>query len=318
MIDLHGHLADRALFVGQWAPMVGTGLAILGSLYLLLAAEVEAMKETEPSEADATDSRPGRITEGDIVSSPPQSPIDSSSPFRVVSEQRIAASHVETRPDASHTRRDPSLERSCASCGHYHKQEQQEHVSRKLGTGIRGRVAKFILLIGGYLDGDSDPEPPHEEPAAIIDVPGEKHRNRMLSGADGSRSRSRTPSVDRRAVTEHHEEDSSNTTRTGSPQPQSSPRSPSPSSRAAGPRGSAINHVPATETQFDQRDPASASPPAALANRRRSTRDSLHPETARIHSGSLFAATRTSEDGHAEEIEDVSASAGTPWQLSLQ
>ena len=32
---------------GQWTPLAGTGLAILGSLYLLLAAEVAALKKKE-------------------------------------------------------------------------------------------------------------------------------------------------------------------------------------------------------------------------------------------------------------------------------
>ncbi|RFU81955.1 transferase family III [Trichoderma arundinaceum] len=36
--------------VGQWAPIVGTGLAAIGSLYLVLAADVEAVKEeTDPN-----------------------------------------------------------------------------------------------------------------------------------------------------------------------------------------------------------------------------------------------------------------------------
>lgn len=35
------------MIIGQWAPVVGTGLAILGSLYLLLAAEMAAEEKTQ-------------------------------------------------------------------------------------------------------------------------------------------------------------------------------------------------------------------------------------------------------------------------------
>ncbi|KAL7793624.1 hypothetical protein V8C37DRAFT_378500 [Trichoderma ceciliae] len=39
--------------IGQWAPIVGTGLAAIGSLYLVLAADVEAVKEeTDPNAAN--------------------------------------------------------------------------------------------------------------------------------------------------------------------------------------------------------------------------------------------------------------------------
>lgn len=42
--------ASLISFQGQWAPIVGTGLAIVGSLYLLLAADMEAEEKQEHEE----------------------------------------------------------------------------------------------------------------------------------------------------------------------------------------------------------------------------------------------------------------------------
>lgn len=39
---------DPVINIGQWAPIVGTGLAIVGSLYLLIAADMEAEDEADP------------------------------------------------------------------------------------------------------------------------------------------------------------------------------------------------------------------------------------------------------------------------------
>jgi hypothetical protein len=278
---------DRALFAGQWAPMVGTGLAILGSLYLLLAAEVEALKKTRRSKANSPDSRDGRWTDGDIIGSPLQSPIDSCPPLELVSGRLTATSRSEPRPDASYARHDLSIER-CANCGHCHRQGQQDHRSRIPGSGIKGRVAGFIIVIDDYLDSVKqrilgDPEPNYEEPAGVIGVPGEELRNRLRRGTDGSRSHSRAPSFNRGVVVEPYVDGSLNTTGTGSPQPQQLPRSPSPLPRAAAPRRSITSKLPAIETLFDPQDSASSSSAAALANRRRSRQDSLQvPEM--VHS----------------------------------
>jgi hypothetical protein len=275
---------DRALFAGQWAPMVGTGLAILGSLYLLLAAEVEALKKTRRSKANSPDSRDGRWTDGDIIGSPLQSPIDSCPPLELVSGRLTATSRSDSRPDASYARHDLSIERLCANCGHCHRQGQQDHHSRIPGTGIKGRVARFIIVIDDCLDSFkqgilSEPEPNHEQPAGVIGVPGEELRNRSRRGTDGSRSHSRAPSFNRGV--EPYVYGSSNTTGTGSLQPQQLPRSPSPLPRAAAPRRSITSKLPAIGTLFDPQDSASSSSAAALANRRRSRQDSLEvPEMA--------------------------------------
>jgi hypothetical protein len=278
---------DRALFAGQWAPMVGTGLAILGSLYLLLAAEVEALKKTRRSKANSPDSRDGRWTDGDLVGSPQQSPIDSCPPLELVSGRLSATSRSDSRPDASYARHDRSNEKVCANCGHCHRQGQQDHRTRTPGTGIMGGVARFIIVIDNHLDSVKqgifgDPEPNHEEAPAVIDVPGEELRNRLRRGTDGSRSHSRAPSFSG-GVVEPYVDGSSDTTRTGPPQPQQLPRSPSQLPRAAAPRRSITSKLPAIETLSDPQGSASSSSAAALANRRRSRQDSLQvPEM--VHS----------------------------------
>jgi hypothetical protein len=279
---------NRALFAGQWAPMVGTGLAILGSLYLLLAAEVEALKKVKRSKDNSPDSREVRWTDGDIIGSPLQSPIDSCPPLELVSGRLSASSRSDARPDASYAGHDLPTERLCANCGHYHRQGQQDHRSRIPGTGTRGRIARFIVVIDAYIDSFrqgifGDPDPDHEEPAAVIDVPGEELRNRLRRGTDGSRSHSRAPSVNRGVGVESYVDGSSNTTRRGSPQPQQSPRSPSPLPRAAAPRRSTTSKLSAIEKPFDPQDSAPSSSAAALANRGRSRQDSLQvPEM--VHS----------------------------------
>lgn len=51
------HLCIRLIiYLGQWAPIVGTGLAILGSLYLLLAQAMEEERNPEANPGAALDS----------------------------------------------------------------------------------------------------------------------------------------------------------------------------------------------------------------------------------------------------------------------
>ena len=173
---------DRALFARQWAPMVGTGLTILGSLYLLIAAEVEALQKTGLLKANPTDSGDGRRIEADIIGSSWQIPIDSFRALGLGSGRLTATSPSDTRPDASYAGHDLSSGRLCANCGHCHRQGPQGHLSRKLGTGIRGRVARLIIDIDDYLvsvkqEIFGDLELYHEEPAAVINVPGVELRN---------------------------------------------------------------------------------------------------------------------------------------------
>ena len=284
-------MADRDQ--GQWAPMVGTGLAILGSLYLLLAKEVENLKKEEiDNEKNLSQSIPDRCTDNTILGSPVQSPVD------------IFTSDGRGRPPsdtATGSQAELHDVGPCANCGHYHREGQSDNSSRVPGTGVMGGIARFIMMIDEHIDGMrqelfGDDEPIHEEPA-IIDIPGQLLRVRRDTGA--SRTPSRAPSS-RQTAGESPGEGS----RTASPQPPQTPRSPSPGTVS---RRSTVGDLPAIKPPFDVGGSPSFAT-GALANRRRSRGDSLQvPQMA--HTSPLrmiHSAPKASEDGEAEAIEDIS------------
>ena len=279
---------------GQWAPMVGTGLAILGSLYLLLAKEVEKLKKKEfDNEKNLPQSIADQCADDEILGSPVQSPVDittSGDPGQLASDSHGSPQDIIHNGGP------------CANCGHYHRQGQPDNSSRVPGTGIIGGFARSIMVIDKYIDGMrqeifGDDEPIHEEPA-IIEIPGQLLRVRRDTGA--SRTPSRAPSS-RQTVGGSPGEGS----RTESPQPPQTPRSPSqrPVSRR-----STVSDLPAIRPPFDMGGSPSSSAMGALAKRRRGTGDSLQvPEMA--HTSPLrmmHSVPKASEDGEAEAIEDIS------------
>ncbi|KAI0126025.1 hypothetical protein BJ170DRAFT_458380 [Xylariales sp. AK1849] len=149
--------------IGQWAPIVGTGLAALGSLYLLLAADLEAAEGEDESihhckcshhhnlehptlRYSPRSSRDARRIRGDDYESPPRSVRDDDGKLR------------------------PTMSR----------------VSRATDAGNRRKVATSLIKISNYLGNPArkrfdDSEFRRGRAQDFPEIPGEANRNRALS-----------------------------------------------------------------------------------------------------------------------------------------
>ncbi|POR36413.1 Uncharacterized protein TPAR_03390 [Tolypocladium paradoxum] len=176
--------------ISQWAPIAGTGLAAVGSLYLLLASDVTAVRrEAKPSPR----TRDSRDIDGSVVETPgatgspamrPSVPNDLAPAIsRHVS---VAASNQVRQPDTA------------------------------ADSGSRRKVAKMLIAVGNSLGAKAqhvldDSEFKLGAAGDYPEVPGEDNRNRLLDEirdrynprrhADGNatplpRSRSRDGSFD--------------------------------------------------------------------------------------------------------------------------
>jgi hypothetical protein len=150
------------MFVGQWAPIVGTGLAVLGSLYLLLAAggadvDTEIEKQgTNPSPSEhhcncsMQEARTGIET---------------------------PSSHSIARPDAT------DIHRSSSNGGEGTSNRIVPTTSRSTtDAGNRRKVAKTLAAIGTYLgtaapDRFDDSDFKHGKALDFPEIPGEEQRN---------------------------------------------------------------------------------------------------------------------------------------------
>ncbi|KAK2595274.1 hypothetical protein QQS21_006989 [Conoideocrella luteorostrata] len=225
--------------IGQWGPIVGTGIAIVGSLYLLLAADIDAvLKKTSdaPKECGCKcqqhriqpsrtlSSRCSRSKERDVVetSSPPQ--VDHCSDLHHETSNRASSSLHETDTHGE--------------------------------SGSRHKVASTLIAIAGALGSathDSFDLTKFRDGAALDfpEIPGEKERNRNLAHIkdiyskrleeDGTpavlASRSRASSFTG-AGPSGHVLDSLRPSRDASPRPGG--RSPSPLPSSSRPRASTL------------------------------------------------------------------------------
>ncbi|RDW61429.1 hypothetical protein BP5796_11321 [Coleophoma crateriformis] len=225
--------------IGQWAPIVGTGLAAFGSLYLLFASNTDATKKVAWNEEDL---RKLGLTlpnsSAHSIATPPIVHIRrgrSDDNDATVSELEIA----------------PTISRSASEFMH--------------PAIHRIKVAKVLKKIGDYV-GTAAPDRFDDSDFTRAKgvypmIPGEQHRNDDLSktqeqfsrywSANGNATPSRAGSIASRA---------------GSPQRVRPPRSPSPGPSAA-PRRVHASTLPSRRTSSDTYDPSSstASPPQRRA-----------------------------------------------------
>lgn len=202
---------------GQWAPIVGTGIAVMGSLYLLLASD-ESKKANASSEAsthhcncshcrdiddrrrslrgipgtrDPPSSRETESMDGDFNSSP-QSPVESPAMQEVSTGLFTALSQSTTSPRATDVRQSlstggartsndlvPATRRHTMGSGSESKR------SEKNDRGYRLKVASTLTNISNYFgtasrDRFDDSEFQHGAGRDFPEIPGEEHRNRDL------------------------------------------------------------------------------------------------------------------------------------------
>jgi hypothetical protein len=279
----HRSLTDFVLFVGQWAPIVGTGLAVLASLYLLLAADPEAVKEEANPNVSMHHCNCSMQEVGIGL-------------FR-------ASSHSDDTPGATDMRRSfsnsgggtsseivPTTSRPAPGQGHQVKR------SWTADAANRRKVAKALTAIGNYLgtaahDQFDDSEFKRGKAVDFPEIPGEEHRNSALPqirerynqsrDADGNvtpvlRERpSRAGSFTGSVASGLGIEGSSTTPRAASPQSPQSPHSPSAFSSPTTPRRPHASTLPAERTSFELQNPPSSSSAGPTRGRLRQRGDTL-------------------------------------------
>ncbi|KAI1764388.1 hypothetical protein GGR53DRAFT_322150 [Hypoxylon sp. FL1150] len=188
--------------IGQWAPIVGTGLAALGSLYLLLAADVDAVEEEDHQKSPMNhyncshhhiedvntilNQHPGVLRRPSSLGGQSAHSRAVDSPERDVSGSpampgvSILAGHPHTiaSPDAAHLRPDGS------DSGRETSSERPSTRSRTpvADVGHRRKVAKALLSISDYLgtasqDRFDDSEFKHGKALDFPEIPAEEIRN---------------------------------------------------------------------------------------------------------------------------------------------
>ena len=169
------------LFTGQWAPIVGTGLAVLGSLYLLLVLDLEAEEEAARKEAGSN-----------------ASSHHCNCSTREVHRDRYSASiHSVATPGDQRSvwggRKDNSAESPQRTIEVSHDEGHHRRVARASTTGTFGtdvgnrrRVASVLMAVGNYLgtaahDRFGGREFQDGIAADFPEIPGEEQRNPGLS-----------------------------------------------------------------------------------------------------------------------------------------
>ncbi|RDL29812.1 uncharacterized protein BP5553_10677 [Venustampulla echinocandica] len=159
------HQTEPIASIGQWAPIVGTGLAVAGSLYLLLAANMKAVKEEANTSASKhhCNCLMREVSMGE----------DKRGRF-------AASSHSAATPGAVDMRRSFSNESGESSS------EIVPTVSRPASdAGNRRRVANVLTTIGNHLGTAAhnqfdDSEFKRGKAVDFPEIPGEEHRNHAL------------------------------------------------------------------------------------------------------------------------------------------
>ncbi|KAB8299060.1 hypothetical protein EYC80_001185 [Monilinia laxa] len=155
--------------IGQWAPIVGTGLAVFGSLYRLFAANMEAETGGTNSNTSKRHGFPNRKIGLGIVS---ESPIPGSAEImhQGLSNSSWRTSHEIEHQEIAHTRSNPpslGLEKSPPDVGN------------------RRKVANVLTAIGNYVGTAAefrldDSEFKHGKAVDFPEIPGEDQRNPKL------------------------------------------------------------------------------------------------------------------------------------------
>jgi hypothetical protein len=164
-------LTSSLLFIGQWAPIVGTVLAVIGSLYILLAADLEVVTVEANHDGPGHDSNPSiegvglGLTLSHSGIHPPDDHVSRSlSNGERGTSEKIGPTISHHSPAPGHLKRSWTID---------------------AGTGKRREVAKMLTSVGNYLGtarrGTFDySEFQHGEAQDFPEIPGEEHRNRAL------------------------------------------------------------------------------------------------------------------------------------------
>ncbi|KAM3083118.1 hypothetical protein ACMFMG_003783 [Clarireedia jacksonii] len=139
--------------IGQWAPIAGTALAVLGSLYILISVDIDALNEDKPG---ATNHHCDCPVHGDS-----------------------ALSIHSSRPDAVH------IERSPSSNSRENSHEIERIITRPDQAKHRRTVARALTKVGNYVGNVAqkrfdDSEFKTGKAIDFPEIPGEEHRNQRL------------------------------------------------------------------------------------------------------------------------------------------
>jgi len=152
------------MLIGQWAPIVGTALGVLGSLYLLLAADLKAVEEESNStpsvhhyHCDCASHQSGtRLSTASIHSAAPSAtdiPRNSLNDGRGISTELVPTYTRNTIPEAADAGR------------------------RKVAKGL-SKFANWLSTAAHYQFDDSEFK--HGKALDFPEIPGEEHRNVAL------------------------------------------------------------------------------------------------------------------------------------------
>jgi hypothetical protein len=265
---------------------------VLGSLYLLLAADLETVKEEANPNASMHHCNCSMREVGIGVST--------------------GSSHSVTIPGATDMRHSfsnggrgtsseivPTASRPAPGQGHQAKRPWTAD------AGNRRKVAKALIAIGNYLgtaahDRFDDSEFKRGKALDFPEIPGEEHRNRALPrireqynqcrDEDGNvtpvlrEQRSRAGSFTDSIASGLGVEGSSTTPRAAPPQSPQSPHSPSPSPSPTTPRRPHTSTLLAERTSFEPQNPPSSSSASSTGGRLRQRRDTLEVPSPVHHS----------------------------------
>ncbi|KAH0598892.1 hypothetical protein MHUMG1_03004 [Metarhizium humberi] len=279
--------------IGQWGPIVGTGLAIAGSLYLLLAADLEEVGNGTHSVVEECQFPSSRDSEGmrrTVDLSPPPPVTESFSGIHHPSSTTSSSLHeMDTWEGA------PSKRYSFAKIKHaVTGQTTTASTTGTVEVGSRHRVAEFLTSVGQTLgtatQGSFDLSKFRDGPALDFpEIPGERERNRDLSRVkeiysqrlqpDGTpavyASRSRASSFNADGPS-GHALDGLRTSRDKSPLPHLS-RSASPVTSGPGAFRQRVSTLPVSEPSSYELHAVASLPTASGGNRgrQRARRDTL-------------------------------------------
>ena len=171
-------IANRYRVAGQWAPIAGAGLAVLGSLYLLLAADLEAEREGTSSTASIHHHHHCNCSMQEV---------DRGRTLFTGSTHSIAShAATEMRRSNSNDGRPTSLEIAPTITRHATNATKASHQLTRSGThdvANRRKVARALNAIGNQLGTAAhldDSEFKHGKALDFPEIPGEEHRNRAL------------------------------------------------------------------------------------------------------------------------------------------
>jgi hypothetical protein len=171
-------LTEFVLFTGQWAPIVGAGLAVLGSLYLRVASDLdEAAERDKPTPNPSM--RLGNSSTPEVGTGPETASVHSAV---------TAAVSVDIRPSFSNSRRGNSTELEMVPTVTEHAGDQGPQIQRSWtthGTGSRAKITTGLTAIAKYLgtaapDQFDDSEFRHGRALEWPEIPGEPGRNGAL------------------------------------------------------------------------------------------------------------------------------------------